>query len=69
MISKEDGKMEKCIVSGDLGRLALMEDTLTDYSKVYNIWIRGLKIPCVDREKGLIAFNKLREIFESGLVL
>ena len=46
--------MKLIIASTDMGRLAIEEETLTDKSKVYCVFIRGAKLPCMD---GLTAAN------------
>lgn len=45
-----------------MGRLKLEEETLTDGSKVYNVWVNNIEITCEDLQSA----NTLYDLLDNG---
>ncbi len=54
----------KIIESGDNGRLALQETTLSDGSKVYNVFLRGVSLPCIRQAVAEKPYNHLKDMID-----
>jgi len=61
-----NGKIE---VSTDNGRLAIISLPMGDGSKVYNVWVRGVVLPCNDGTSASNVYEFLAKNMAEGKIL